>query len=198
MRTPSMLQAAEEGRFERVPDGWIFSTWSLWIVGPRCSYFVSEAQKPLIAACLRHSRLIRLLLILALTGVEILVLLRFPSLSHAHALGSWVAFGAFVVVFAVVTATCDHILLRPPLRDLPRSPRKPRKLEMLRNQSHAISLKKLTALSVMCVLSSAALLATYSMSSGTDLFSLLGCVVGGFGAIHFFWMLTLKLRSGSS
>jgi hypothetical protein len=106
MRTPSMVQGAEEGRLERVPDGWIFSTWSPWIVGPRCSYFVSEAQKPLIAARLRHSRLIRLLLILALTGVEILVLLRLPSLSHAHALGSWVAFAAFVVVFAVVTAAC--------------------------------------------------------------------------------------------
>ena len=126
-------------------------------------------------------------------GVEILILLRLPSLHHAHALGSWVAFAVFVAMFTVVTAACDKILLRPLLRDLPRSPRKP--LEMLRNQGHAMSLKKLAVLSVMCALSSAALLGTYSMSSGTDLFSLLGSVVGGFAAVHFFSMVMLKLRS---
>jgi hypothetical protein len=195
MRTPSMLQGVEEGRFERVPDGWIFSNWNPWIVGAGWSYLVSEAQKPPIAARLRQSRLIRLVLILGLMGVEILILLRLPSLRDAHALGSWAALAVFVGMFTVVTAACDNILLRPLLRDLPRAPRKARKIELLRNQSHAMSVKQLAALSVMCALSSAALLGTYSMSSGTDLFSLLGSVVGGFAAVHFFSMVMMKLRS---
>lgn len=195
MTTISMLRGMEEGQFERVPEGWIFVSWNPWIVGPRWSYLVSEAQKPAVAARIRQCRLIRVVLLVFLMAVELTVFLRLPALRDSHVFASWVAFAVFVAVFTFATAACENFLLRPVLRDLPRAPRKARKIELLRNQTHAMSLKELAALSIMCALSSAALLGTYSMSSGTNLFSLLGCVVGGFAAVHFFSMLVMKLRS---
>jgi hypothetical protein len=98
-------------------------------------------------------------------------------------------------VFTFATAACENFLLRPLLHDLPLAPIKVRKIELLRNQSHAMSVKKLAALSVICAVASAALLGTYLMNSGTDLFSLLGCVLGGFAAFLFFAMLMMKIRS---
>jgi hypothetical protein len=195
MTTLSMLRGVEEGRFERVPEGWIFVNWNPWIVGPRWSYSVTDAQKPAIGARLRQCRLARMVLLVVLTAVELVIFLRLPSLHDSHALASWIALAAFVAVFTVATAACESFLLRPLVRDLPRAPRKARRLESLRNQSQAMSLTILAALSSVCALASAGLVGTYFMSSQVDLFSILGAVLAGFSAILFFAMLMMKIRS---
>jgi hypothetical protein len=195
MTTTSMLRGVEEGQFERVPEGWLFVSWNPWILGPRWSYFVTDAQKPAILARVRQCRLVRIVLLVVLMAVELITFLRLPALRDSQVLVSWVAFAAFVAAFTVAIAACENFLLQPLVHDLPRAPRKARKIELLRNQSHAMSVKKLAALSVVCAFASAASLGSYLMSSGMDLFSLLGSALGGFGAILFFSMLVMKVRS---
>jgi hypothetical protein len=79
-----MVRGVEEGQFERVPEGWIFVSWNPWIVGPRWSYLVSEAQKPAIAARIRQWRLIRMVLLLFLMAVEVIVFLKLAVLRDSH------------------------------------------------------------------------------------------------------------------
>jgi hypothetical protein len=191
----SMLRGVEEGRFERVPEGWIFVNWNPWIVGPRWSYFVSEAQKPAILARIRQARVARVVVVLVLMAVQLVVFLRLPSLRDSHAFVSWIAFAGFVAVFTIATAVCESFLLRPLVRDLPRALRKARILESLRNQSQAMSLTTLAALSAVCALASAGLVGTYLMSSEVDLFSLLAAILAAFSAVLFFSMLMMKIRS---
>jgi hypothetical protein len=195
MTTLSMLGGMEEGRFERFPQGWIFVNWNPWIVGPRWSYFVGEAQKPAILARLRQCRLVRIAFLLAILPLEVLIFLRFPFLRDSHVLGSWIAFAVFVAVFTVATAASESFLLRPLVRDLPRAPRKARRLEALRNQSHAMSLKILAALSAFCALASAGSSGASFMNAEVDLFSMLGAILAAFGAVLFFSMLMMKVRS---
>jgi hypothetical protein len=190
-----MLRGVEEGQFERVPEGWLFVSWNPWIVGPRWSYLVSEAQKPAIAACIRHCRLVHVVLVLVLVAVQLVIFLRLPSLRDSHAMAGWIAFAGFVAVFTVSIAACDNFLLRPLIRDLPRAPRKAGRIASLRNQSHAMSSKTLAALSAVCALASAGLLGTYFMGSEVNLFSLLGAILAAFSAVLFFSMLMMKVRS---
>jgi hypothetical protein len=82
MTAISMLQGVEEERFQRVPDGWIFSNWTPWVVGPDGA--IASAR------CRRHQSLYahdHRVSILALISAEILILLRLPSLRHAHTSG---------------------------------------------------------------------------------------------------------------
>jgi uncharacterized membrane protein len=128
-------------------------------------------------------------------AVQLVVFLRLPSLRDPHAFASWIAFAGFVAVFTMATAVCESFLLRPLVRDLPRALRKARRLESLRNQSQAMSLTTLAALSAVCALASAGLVGTYLMTSEVDLFSLLGAILAAFSAVLFFSMLMMKIRS---
>jgi hypothetical protein len=113
MTTLSMLRGVEEGRFERVPEGWIFVNWNPWIVGSQWSYSGTDAQKPAIGARLRQCRLARMVLLVILTAVELVIFLRLPSLHDSHAAASWIALAAFVAVFTVATAACESFPASP-------------------------------------------------------------------------------------
>jgi hypothetical protein len=61
MRTPQEMVMAglydglEEVAFKRIAGGYVFQTNNAWLIGPRRRYFVNEAQKADIAACMRRT-----------------------------------------------------------------------------------------------------------------------------------------------
>ena len=50
-----LYEGVEEAGFHKVAGGYVFQTSSCWMIGPRRRYFVNEAQKLAIAACLRET-----------------------------------------------------------------------------------------------------------------------------------------------
>jgi hypothetical protein len=50
-----LYDGLEEVGFKRIAGGYVFQTNNAWFFGPRRRYFVSEAQKAEIAACLRET-----------------------------------------------------------------------------------------------------------------------------------------------
>jgi len=63
-RDPIIAGWIEEGHFKRVAEGWLFTVSNPWIVAPRRTYLVNDAQKPAIAARVRLARCLRLMVVL--------------------------------------------------------------------------------------------------------------------------------------
>ncbi|MFI5010789.1 MAG: hypothetical protein ACHQAY_00430 [Hyphomicrobiales bacterium] len=50
-----LYEGLEEVAFKRIADGYLFVSNNPWLIGPRRRYFVNEAQKALIAECIRQT-----------------------------------------------------------------------------------------------------------------------------------------------
>src|ERR1700688_562234 len=50
-----LYDGLEEVSFKRIDGGYVFQSNNPWLIGPRRRYFVNEAQKAEIAACLRET-----------------------------------------------------------------------------------------------------------------------------------------------
>ena len=50
-----LYNGVEELAFTRVADGFVFQTNNPWFFGPRRRYFVTDAQKSIISACIRET-----------------------------------------------------------------------------------------------------------------------------------------------
>src|SRR5262249_25360693 len=117
----------EEAQFKRVPEGWLFSTVSPWIFAPRCTYLVSDAQKPALAERVRRRRYLRLaviLLLMALMAVGIIMNPTVLMLVKTFSLPGAIVFASFVVLTVSAITVSDYLNIRPLIHDLPRSSRK--------------------------------------------------------------------------
>ena len=70
-----LYHGVEELAFTRVAGGFVFQTHNPWFFGPRRRYFVNEAQKSTIAACLRETlrRLIPVVIVAAIAIPLVLI-----------------------------------------------------------------------------------------------------------------------------
>jgi hypothetical protein len=186
----------EEAQFKSVPGGWTFTTKSPWIFGPRRFYLVSEAQKPVIAARVRGAIYLRTIVSIATVPFLIVANLAFPSLQDSHSAVAWLGLIGFVALFVGITNACEHLILRPLLRNLPRAPTNFTLAEMLRRQSEAMSIPALSAMTLLCAVAAAMSFGLWWLvPSKIDLFVALGAVLCAASAMVFFAMLAVKIRA---
>jgi hypothetical protein len=141
-RFRSLRAALEEAQFKRVPEGWLFTTASPLVFAPPRTYLVSDAQKPAIAARVRRSRHIRLIL-LVLMLLLTAAFIAFPPLLNPRSVEAWLIWGAVILTFTIANAVSDRLIVGPLLRDVPRSSQKIGLTEILRRQSEPMSVKAL-------------------------------------------------------
>src|SRR5215813_6250412 len=70
----------EEAQFKRIPEGWLFTTVNPWLFAPRRTYVVSDAQKPAIAARIRHARYLRVPVMFAMMALMVAAIVMNPAL----------------------------------------------------------------------------------------------------------------------
>lgn len=146
----------EEAQFKRIPEGWLFTTVNPWLFAPRRTYLVSDAQKPAIAARVRRARYLRVPAMFAMMALMVAVIVMNPALLTMFKTSSLVGalvLGAFGVLTVAALVACDHLTIRPLLRDLPRSSQKIGYTDMMRSQSKAMSTMAIAIFAALFVLS---------------------------------------------
>jgi hypothetical protein len=139
-----LLPRGVEGQyFKPVHDGWLFGAPRPWLsYGRRPTYLVTDEQKAMLAARIRTSRYIRLLL-----GIPLVVTAPFwvnlvPSFSQV---------GNTVLVFGLYLNTVhfiEYLMIRSQLTDLPRTAERMFMISMVRQQSEAMSVRSQAGLCV--------------------------------------------------
>ena len=137
-----LLPRGVEGQyFKAVPEGWLFGAPRPWLTfGPRPTYLVTNAQKAGLAARIRLSRYIRLLLAIPLVATTPLWMDLVRGLSL---LGNTLL---VLAAYLVVVHLLEHLMIRRLLADLPRARERMTTAEMLREQSAAMSVRSLAML----------------------------------------------------
>ena len=182
----------EEAQFKRIPEGWVFSTTNPWGFGRRRSYLVNEAQKIELAARVRRSRYIRLLLLIPLVLLVFAALLLVPQLRSGR-LETWLWLGGLVILFTPIFGVSDYLAVRPLLRDLSRTNQKVRLADMWRTQSEAMSVRALAILTLIFVASAASQTAQALASANLGALAALGAAIFVLLGITFGAMLVHKL-----
>src|SRR5207302_385253 len=136
-----------------------------------------DAQKSALAARVRRSRYVRLILTIPMLLLLAGTLLMVPSLLRSRSVELWAVLGGFVVVFTIAIILGDYLTIRPLLRDIPRTSQKITLAEMMQTQSGAMSVKALSVLTLMFIFA-AVMNIVQSLESG-------GNVLGAIGAIVF-------------
>jgi hypothetical protein len=188
------LPRGVEGQyFKAVPEGWLFGAPRPWLTfGPRPTYLVTNAQKAGLAARIRLSRYIRLLLAIPLVATTPLWMDLVRGLSL---LGNTLL---VLAAYLVVVHLLEHLMIRRLLADLPQARERMTTAEMLREQSAAMSFRSLAMLGgffgLATVLSLLAL--SFRMPVEQDLLSYIA-LFSGFLSILWLGMLITKLWGSS-
>ncbi len=185
----------EEAQFKRVPEGWLFTTASPWVFAPRRTYLATDAQKPALAAAVRRGRYARLIVLLPMMLLLVVCFVAFPSLLNPRSLTTWLALGAFIVVFTAIITLSDYLMVRPLLRDLPRSAQKIGFADMMHRQSETLSVKALAIFSSIFVVASVAGGLEAILSVRPNPFAAIGAVAFALFGIVFVAMLVMRLRA---
>jgi hypothetical protein len=193
-----MPAGIEEAQFKRVPEGWLFTVANPWIVAPRRTYMVNDAQKPAIAARVRLARYVRLMVVLPMVLLMVAVLIMDPTLLNSLSVKTCMVFGAFVVVLAGAITAADYLTVRPLIRDLPRSSQKISLADMLRSQSAAMSTQSLMILTFFFVMIAAGYTFEWLTSARGHGFAAIVALSFGLLAAMFAGMLIAKLRARSA
>ena len=189
-----LLPRGVEGQyFKAVPEGWLFGAPRPWLTfGPRPTYLVTNAQKAGLAARIRLSRYIRLLLAIPLVATTPLWMDLVRGLSL---LGNTLL---VLAAYLVVVHLLEHLMIRSLLADLPQARERMTTAEMLREQSAAMSFRSLAMLGgffgLATVLSLLAL--SFRMPVEQDLLSYIA-LFSGFLSILWLGMLITKLWESS-
>ena len=189
-----LLPRGVEGQyFKAVPEGWLFGAPRPWLTfGPRPTYLVTNAQKAGLAARIRLSRYIRLLLAIPLVATTPLWMDLVRGLSL---LGNTLL---VLAAYLVVVHLLEHLMIRRLLADLPQARERMTTAEMLREQSAAMSFRSLAMLGgffgLATVLSLLAL--SFRMPVEQDLLSYIA-LFSGFLSILWLGMLITKLWGSS-
>jgi hypothetical protein len=188
------LPRGVEGQyFKAVPEGWLFGAPRPWLTfGPRPTYLVTNAQKAGLAARIRLSRYIRLLLAIPLVATTPLWMDLVRGLSL---LGNTLL---VLAAYLVVVHLLEHLMIRSLLADLPQARERMTTAEMLREQSAAMSFRSLAMLGgffgLATVMSLLAL--SFRMPVEQDLLSYIA-LFSGFLSILWLGMLITKLWGSS-
>ena len=189
-----LLPRGVEGQyFKAVPEGWLFGAPRPWLTfGPRPTYLVTNAQKAGLAARIRLSRYIRLLLAIPLVATTPLWMDLVRGLSL---LGNTLL---VLAAYLVVVHLLEHLMIRSLLADLPQARERMTTAEMLREQSAAMSFRSLAMLGgffgLATVLSLLAL--SFRMPVEQDLLSYIA-LFSGFLSFLWLGMLITKLWGSS-
>ena len=188
-----MPRGVEGQYFKAVPEGWLFGAPRPWLTfGPRPTYLVTNAQKAGLAARIRLSRYIRLLLAIPLVATTPLWMDLVRGLSL---LGNTLL---VLAAYLVVVHLLEHLMIRSLLADLPQARERMTTAEMLREQSAAMSVRSLAMLGgffgLATVLSLLAL--SFRMPVEQDLLSYIA-LFSGFLSILWLGMLITKLWGSS-
>ena len=189
-----LLPRGVEGQyFKAVPEGWLFGAPRPWLTfGPRPTYLVTNAQKAGLAARIRLSRYIRLLLAIPLVATTPLWMDLVRGLSLLG--NTLLVLGAYLVVVHLL----EHLMIRRLLADLPQARERMTTAEMLREQSAAMSFRSLAMLGgffgLATVMSLLAL--SFRMPVEQDLLSYIA-LFSGFLSILWLGMLITKLWGSS-
>lgn len=185
----------EEAQFKRVPEGWLFTTANPWVFGPRRTYLLSDVQKPVLAARVRRSRYIRLILLVPIVLLLTAAFVMFPSSLNVRSVQAWLVWGAFVVLLTIAIAVSDYLTVRPLLRDVPRSSQKIGLTDMLGRQGEAMSVRALAIFTLIFVIGTAG--QTYQALTSVRLGGLAAISVIAFAWLAFVFggMLVAKLRA---
>ena len=182
----------EEQYFRRLPEGWLFAgSRPLWLLGPRPTYRVTDAQKPAIAARLRLNRYLRLLWGIGILAAVLLMARAAPDLLNSNSIWLWV-----LPVLLAVNAV-ETFSIRPLIAGLPQTAERMPVAEMLKHQTDGMSIKALTVLGLFFL--AAALLNGYfyfTMPSGREFTSFVAYFSGSM-AVLWFGMLVAKLRKNA-
>jgi hypothetical protein len=188
----------EEAQFKRVPEGWLFTTASPWIIAPRRTYLVGDAQKPAIAHRVRRGRYLRLaviLLLMALMTAGIVISPAVLTLVKTFSLTGAIVFASFVVLTVAAITLCDHLNIRPLIHDLPRSSRKIGHADMMKSQTQAMSAPAIAIFASLFLVATAG--KTYealTSTSGNWMAAVAASCFAPF-ALVFIGMLVVKLRN---
>ena len=189
-----LLPRGVEGQyFKAVPEGWLFGAPRPWLTfGPRPTYLVTNAQKAGLAARIRLSRYIRLLLAIPLVATTPLWMDLVRGLSLLG--NTLLVLGAYLVVVHLL----EHLMIRRLLADLPQARERMTTAEMLREQSAAMSFRSLAMLGgffgLATVLSLLSL--SFRVPVEQDLLSYIA-LFSGFLSILWLGMLITKLWGSS-
>jgi hypothetical protein len=187
----------EEAQFKRVPEGWLFTTVSPWILAPRRTYLVSDAQKPAMAERVRRGRYLRFAVVLLLMAVMALGVIMNPAvlaLAKTFSLPGAIVFASFVVLTVAAVTVCDYLNIRLLIRDLPRSSRKIGHADMVQSQTQAMSASAIAIFASLFVVATAG--KTYealTSASGNWMAAIAAACFAPF-ALVFVSMLVVKLR----
>jgi len=176
-----------------VPEGWLFGAPRPWLTfGPRPTYLVTNAQKAGLAARIRLSRYIRLLLAIPLVATTPLWMDLVRGLSL---LGNTLL---VLAAYLVVVHLLEHLMIRSLLADLPQARERMTTAEMLREQSAAMSVRSLAMLGGFFGLAtvSSLLALSFRMPVEQDLLSYIA-LFSGFLSILWLGMLITKLWGSS-
>jgi len=176
-----------------VPEGWLFGAPRPWLTfGPRPTYLVTNAQKAGLAARIRLSRYIRLLLAIPLVATTPLWMDLVRGLSLLG--NTLLVLGAYLVVVHLL----EHLMIRRLLADLPQARERMTTAEMLREQSAAMSVRSLAMLGGFFGLAtvSSLLALSFRMPVEQDLLSYIA-LFSGFLSILWLGMLITKLWGSS-
>jgi hypothetical protein len=138
-----LLPPGVEGQYFKVAaEGWLFGAPGPWLsFGARPTYLVTDAQKSTIAARIRSSRYVRLVLGIPLAATAPLWMYLVPGLIPVET-----ALLALVLYLAAVHLV-EYLMIRSLLVDLPLSAERMTVTDMLRQQSLAMSVKSQVMLS---------------------------------------------------
>jgi len=188
----------EEAQFKRVPEGWLFTTVSPWILAPRRTYLVSDAQKPAIAERVRRGRYLRFAVVLLLMAVMAVGVIMNPAvlaLAKTFSLPGAIVFACFVVLTVATITACDYLNIRSLIRDLPRLSRKIGHADMVQSQTQAMSASAIAIFASLFVVATAG--NTYealTSASGNWMAAIAAACFAPF-ALAFISMLVVKFRS---
>jgi hypothetical protein len=138
-----LLPPGVEGQyFKAVPEGWLLGAPRPWLTfGPRPTYLVTDAQRARVAARIRLSRYVRLLLAIPLVVTTPLWMDLVRGLSLLD--NTLLVLGLYLLVVHLL----EHLMIRRLLADLPRAEEQMTTADMLRQQSAAMSVRSQAVLS---------------------------------------------------
>src|SRR5262245_23830074 len=191
----------EEAQFKRIPEGWLFTTVNPWLFAPRRTYVVSDAQKPAIAARIRHARYLRVPVMFAMMALMVAAIVMNPALLimlRTSSLIGALVIGSFGVLTGAAIMACDHLSVRSLLRDLPRSSQRIGYIEMMRSQGKAMSTTAIATFAVLLALCAGGQIYLALTSLRTDWLVVISGTACAALAASFVGMLVVQMRTRHS
>jgi hypothetical protein len=191
-RWQSPFAGMEELSFKRISDGWVFQAPNPWLIGPRQSYLLNDAQKLEVAAQLRRMWTIVLVTIIVLVAIGLPLWSSFVGDSHPLAmLGASTLFGA-VAGFMVNAYTVRR--MRPMIIGTEPTIQRITQREAILSQARIFSRARITFFGML----SAALLAltvTNAAVGGWNTLDVIGVLLFGMMTIYWLALLIVKHRA---